>query len=119
MGAPGDSLRTLLTCCSSLEKVFLGALRGLTDRDIEPLLLCQNLQQLDLLGARSLTPDICLRFLLCCPQLRMIDLSFCDAISDTKVQEWRQLYPHVSIKRSFQAGGFDQIRGETINLYFP
>lgn len=102
MGAPGDSLRTFLTCCTSLEKVFLSALRGLTDRDIEPLLLCQQLQQLDILGARSLTSDICLRFLLCCPQLRMMDLSFCDAISDTKVQEWRQLYPHVSIKRSFQ-----------------
>ncbi|XP_057336309.1 F-box/LRR-repeat protein 4 [Microplitis mediator] len=102
MGAPGDSLRTFLTCCTSLEKVFLSALRGLTDRDIEPLLLCQRLQQLDILGARSLTSDICLRFLLCCPQLRMMDLSFCDAISDTKVQEWRQLYPHVSIKRSFQ-----------------
>ncbi|XP_074113577.1 F box and leucine-rich-repeat gene 4 [Cotesia typhae] len=102
MGAPGDSLRTFLTCCTSLEKVFLSALRGLTDRDIEPLLLCQKLQQLDILGARSLTSDICLRFLLCCPQLRMMDLSFCDAISDTKVQEWRQLYPHVSIKRSFQ-----------------
>lgn len=88
-----------------MEKVFLAALRGLNDRDIEPLLLCHNLEQLDLLGARSLTPDICLRILLCCPQLKMIDLSFCDGISDTKIQEWRKLYPHVSIKRSFQAGG--------------
>ncbi|XP_015113292.1 F-box/LRR-repeat protein 4 [Diachasma alloeum] len=104
MGAPGDSLRTFLTYCTSLEKVFLAALRGLTDRDIEPLLLCRQLRQLDLLGTRSLTPDICLRFLLCCPELKMMDLSFCDAISDTKVQEWRQLYPHVSIKRSFQGG---------------
>lgn len=117
MGAPGDSLRTFLTCCSSLEKVFLSALRGLTDRDIEPLLLCNRLEQLDLLGARSLTPEICLRFLLCCPQLRMMDLSFCDAISDTKVQEWRQLYPHVSIKRSFQAGRFDLVRGDSANFY--
>lgn len=107
MGAPGDSLRTFLTCCTSLEKVFLAAFRGLTDRDIEPLLLCHQLQQLDLLGARSLTPDICLRFLLCCPQLRMMDLSFCDAISDNKVQEWRQLYPHVSIKRSFQVSNLN------------
>ncbi|XP_015593223.1 F-box/LRR-repeat protein 4 [Cephus cinctus] len=109
MGAPGDSLRALLSSCRSLEKVFLAALRGLTDRDLEPLLSCQKLQQLDLLGARSLTPDICLRFLLCCPQLRMIDLSFCEAISDIKVQEWRQLYPHVSIKRSFQTSGFNFI----------
>lgn len=103
MGAPGDSLRTLLSSCQHLEKVFLAALRGLTDRDLEPLLLCQYLQQLDLLGARSLTPDICYGFLLCCPKLEMIDLSFCESISDSKIQEWRQQYPHVSIKRSFQA----------------
>ncbi|CAK9798352.1 F-box/LRR-repeat protein 4 [Anthophora plagiata] len=102
MGAPGDSLRTLLSSCRYLEKVFLAALRGLTDRDLEPLLLCQRLQQLDLLGARCLTPDICYGFLLFCPKLEMIDLSFCDGINDFIVQLWRQQYPHVSIKRSFQ-----------------
>ncbi|KOC67635.1 F-box/LRR-repeat protein 4 [Habropoda laboriosa] len=102
MGAPGDSLRTLLSSCRYLEKVFLAALRGLTDRDLEPLLLCQRLQQLDLLGARSLTPDICYGFLLFCPKLEMIDLSFCEGINDFIVQLWRQQYPHVSIKRSFQ-----------------
>ncbi|KAG7208510.1 hypothetical protein KM043_014733 [Ampulex compressa] len=100
IGAPGDSLRVLLSSCVYLEKVFLAALRGLTDRDLEPLLSCQRLRQLDLLGARSLTPDICYGFLLCCPKLEMLDLSFCDGISDIKIQEWRQLYPHVSIKQS-------------------
>lgn len=103
MGAPGDSLRALLFSCRYLEKVFLAALRGLTDRDLEPLLLCQRLQQLDLLGARSLTPDICYGFLLFCPKLEMIDLSFCEGINEFIVQEWRQQYPHVSFKRSFQA----------------
>ena len=103
MGIAGDSLRALLMSCQNLEKVFLTALRGLTDRDLEPLLLCQRLQQLDVMGARSLTHEIFLRFLLCCPHLKMMDLSFCDGISDVKVQEWRQLYPHVSIKKSFQA----------------
>lgn len=102
MGVPGDSLRALLSSCRYLEKVFLAAFRGLTDRDLEPLLLCSRLQQLDLLGARSLTPDICYGFLLFCPKLEMIDLSFCEGISDFIVQEWRQQYPHVSIKRSFQ-----------------
>lgn len=103
MGAPGDSLRTLLSACQSMEKVFLAALRGLTDRDLEPLLSCPNLRQLDLMGARSLTPDICYGFLLFCPKLEMIDLSFCEGISDVKIREWRQQYPRVSIKRSFQA----------------
>lgn len=102
IGALGDSLRILLSSCRNLEKVFLTSLRGLTDRDLEPLLLCHNLQQLDLLGARSLTPELCIS-LLCHLNLQMIDLSFCEGISDAKIFEWRQLYPHVSIKRSSQA----------------
>ncbi|OAD59843.1 F-box/LRR-repeat protein 4 [Eufriesea mexicana] len=109
IGAPGDSLRALLFSCRYLEKVFLAALRGLTDRDLEPLLLCQRLQQLDLLGARSLTPDICYGILLFCPKLEMIDLSFCEGINDLIVQEWHQQYPHVSIKRSFQVPSFNTI----------
>nr|XP_012134777.1 PREDICTED: F-box/LRR-repeat protein 4-like [Megachile rotundata] len=107
MGAPGDSLRALLFSCRYLEKVFLAALRGLTDRDLEPLFLCKRLQQLDLLGARSLTPEICYRFLLFCPRLEMIDLSFCEGINDFLIQEWRQQYPRVSIKRSFQVTNSD------------
>ncbi|XP_012256957.2 F-box/LRR-repeat protein 4 [Athalia rosae] len=103
IGAPGDSLRALASSCHDLEKVFLAALRGLVDRDLEPFLACPKLRQLDLLGARSLTPDICLRFLLCCTELEMIDLSFCEGINDLKIHEWQQLYPQVSIKRSFQA----------------
>ena len=109
MGAPGDSLRALLFSCRYLEKVFLAALRGLTDRDLEPLLLCQRLQQLDLLGARSLTPEICYGFLLFCPRLEMIDLSFCEGINDFIIQEWRQQYPRVSIKRSFQVTSSDML----------
>lgn len=77
-------------------------MRGLTDRDLEPLLSCSNLQQLDLLGARSLTPEFCIS-LLCYLRLHMIDLSFCEGISDAKILEWRKLYPQVSIKRSSQA----------------
>ncbi|XP_015183104.1 PREDICTED: F-box/LRR-repeat protein 4 [Polistes dominula] len=100
MGAPGDSLRELLSSCRYLEKVFLTALRGLTDRDLEPLLLCQRLQQLDLLGARSLTPEMCYGFLLWCPKLEMIDLSFCEGISDSQIQEWQRKYPHISFKRN-------------------
>lgn len=107
MGVPGDALRVFLNSCNDLEKVFLAALRGVTDRDLEPLLSCRKLQQLDLLGARSLTPEICLKFLLYCPELKMIDLSFCDGINESKVQEWSQLYPHVSFKRSFQASSLD------------
>ncbi|KAL7300445.1 hypothetical protein TKK_0006797 [Trichogramma kaykai] len=100
IGPLGDSLRVFLGSCKKLEKVFLTSFRGLTDRDLEPLLFCRNLQQLDLVGARFLSPEFCIK-LLCYLQLQMIDLSFCDGISDSKINEWRKLYPHVSIKRNF------------------
>ncbi|KAJ8669039.1 hypothetical protein QAD02_000298 [Eretmocerus hayati] len=101
VGALGDSLRVFLSSCKNLEKVFLTYMRNLTDRDLEPLFSCRRLKQLDLLGARTLSPDICVE-LLCRLQLEMIDLSFCDNISDMKILEWRRLYPHISIKRSSQ-----------------
>ncbi|XP_053971884.1 F-box/LRR-repeat protein 4 [Hylaeus volcanicus] len=108
LGAPGNSLRALLSSCRYLEKVFLAALRGLTDYDLEPLLYCPRLQQLDLMGARSLTPAIYYGCLLFCPKLEMIDLSFCEGISDF-IQGWRQQYPHVSIKRSCQVISSDML----------
>jgi len=101
IGPLGDSLRVLFSSCKKLEKVFLSAIRGLTDRDLAPLLLCCNLKQLDLLGSNSLSTEMCSSLLSCLP-LRMLDLSFCDGISDVKIREWRQIYPHVSIKRSSQ-----------------
>ncbi|XP_076240388.1 F box and leucine-rich-repeat gene 4 isoform X2 [Calliopsis andreniformis] len=102
MNAPGDSLRAFLFSCRCLEKVSLVALRGLTDSDVEPLVLSSQLQQLDLSGICSLTADICSVFLLFCTKLEMIDLSFCERISNDDIQEMRKKYPHVSIKKSFQ-----------------
>ncbi|CAB0038139.1 unnamed protein product [Trichogramma brassicae] len=101
IGPLGDSLRVFLGSCKKLEKVFLTSFRGLTDRDLEPLLFCRNLQQLDLVGARFLSPEFCIK-LLCYLQLQMIDLSFCDGISDSKINEWRKLYPHSSRRDGYE-----------------
>ncbi|KAK0175441.1 hypothetical protein PV327_009192 [Microctonus hyperodae] len=116
VGVACESLRIFLSKCCKLEKVFLGSLRGITDRDIEPLLRCEKLQQLDLLGAHSLTPNICCRFLVCCPELRMIDLSFCGLISTLRVQEWRQCFPYVSIKKSTQATDIGDFEFVEVNM---
>lgn len=101
IGVLGDSLKVFLTSCKNLEKVFLSAFQRLTDKDLKPLLYCKNLQQLDLVGARNLSPEFCSKLLSECKQLRMIDLSFCEAISDVVILEWRKVYTHVSIKRDF------------------
>ncbi|XP_012527515.2 F-box/LRR-repeat protein 4 [Monomorium pharaonis] len=95
----GDSFRRLLSSCQHLEKVCLVSFKGLTERDLRALTLCKNLKQLDLLGTLSLTSDICCAFFTNCPKLEMIDLSFCDNISDYMIQWWQQKYTHVAIKR--------------------
>ncbi|XP_075978453.1 F box and leucine-rich-repeat gene 4 isoform X2 [Anticarsia gemmatalis] len=91
-----------------LRKLFLGALRGVCDRDLRALLpRAPKLAQLDLLGVRAVTPDICDAILAECRELRLLDVSFCDQIQESQVLEWRQQYPHVSIKRSFQSANLN------------
>ncbi|EZA61152.1 hypothetical protein DMN91_005152 [Ooceraea biroi] len=89
------------TCCKHLEKIFLGSFRGVTERDLRHLTLCKELKQLDLLGSMSITPEVCQDILLSCEKLELIDLSFCEHISNVEVDEWRAQFPNVAIKRSF------------------
>ncbi|XP_050556325.1 F-box/LRR-repeat protein 4 isoform X1 [Spodoptera frugiperda] len=91
-----------------LRKLFLGALRGVCDRDLRSLIpRAPKLAQLDLLGVRAVTADICDSILAECKDLRLLDVSFCDQIQEAQVVEWREQYPHVSIKRSFQSANLN------------
>lgn len=100
---PGDCLSLLASSCPNLRKLFMVALRGILDKDLDPFITnCKRLEQVDLLGVRSISQEVCLRFLSHCTSLRLLDVSFCDHISEVDVQEWRLRFPHVSIKRSFQ-----------------
>ncbi|XP_045498556.1 F-box/LRR-repeat protein 4 [Colias croceus] len=101
-GGSGEWLAALSG--GELRKLFLGALRGVCDRDLRVLLpRATKLAQLDLLGVRAVSPDICADILAECRELRLLDVSFCDQIQEAQVLEWRRQYPHVSIKRSFQS----------------
>ncbi|KMQ90119.1 f-box lrr-repeat protein 4-like protein [Lasius niger] len=95
----GETLVKLFSSCQFLEKVFLAAFRGLTDRDLKGLTQCKHLKQLDLLGALSLTSDICYEMLLSCPKLELMDLSFCDNIDSFHIEMWQKEYPNVAFKR--------------------
>lgn len=58
--SPGESLLRLLKGCPNLKKLFLAAIRGLTDRDLESIAnLCPNLEQLDLLGVMGISTEKC------------------------------------------------------------
>lgn len=58
--SPGDSLKELIKGCPNLKKLFLAAIRGLTDRDLENIAnYCPNLEQLDLLGVMGISTEKC------------------------------------------------------------
>lgn len=56
----GESLKQLLKSCPKIKKLFLAAIRGLTDRDLEAIAnLCPDLEQLDLLGVMGISTEKC------------------------------------------------------------
>uniref|UniRef100_A0A8D8V7U4 F-box/LRR-repeat protein 4 n=1 Tax=Cacopsylla melanoneura TaxID=428564 RepID=A0A8D8V7U4_9HEMI len=65
---PGDCLSLLAASCPGLRKLFMVALRGILDKDLDPFIQnCRRLEQVDLLGVRSISQEVCLRFLSNCP----------------------------------------------------
>lgn len=97
--APTESLEKLLKSCPKLKKLFLTAVRGLTDRDLENIANhCPNLQQLDLMGIFGISTDSVEELLAKCKRLKLLDLSFCNQIDEIRIVLWRSIFD-VSIKR--------------------
>lgn len=98
---PGESLKSLLIGCPKLKKLFLAAIRGITDRDVENIAnLCPNLEQLDLMGVLGISTERCYEILQKCKKLKLLDLSFCDNIDENQIARWCSMFK-VDIKRSF------------------
>ncbi|TMW49956.1 hypothetical protein DOY81_004947 [Sarcophaga bullata] len=93
----GDSLKEFLTKCTKIKKLFLAAVRGLTDRDLEYIAnLCPNLEQLDLMGVLGISKEKYYEILQKCKTLQLMDLSFCD-VMDYEVAMWSRNFK-VNIK---------------------
>ena len=59
---PGDCFLSLAMGCPRLRKLFMGTLRGINDRDLYPFIYnCPNLEQIDLLGNRGITSEVCIK----------------------------------------------------------
>ncbi|EAT33396.1 AAEL014330-PA, partial [Aedes aegypti] len=99
--SPGESVRLLVKSCPRLRKLFLAAIRGLTDRDLEVIASNgENLEQLDLMGIMGISTEMCYRILCRCRKLKLLDLSFCDNLDNLQIALWRDCFD-VAIKRSF------------------
>uniref|UniRef100_H2ZME9 F-box domain-containing protein n=1 Tax=Ciona savignyi TaxID=51511 RepID=H2ZME9_CIOSA len=93
----------LAKSCRNLHKLFLTANRTVSDAEIRFLAEhCPKLRQLDILGTRQVSVAAIELLLLRCPDMQFLDLSFCFSFTVEVVNGLRTLYPHVSIKRSFQ-----------------
>ncbi|KAH8416365.1 hypothetical protein KR222_000736 [Zaprionus bogoriensis] len=99
----GDSLYQLLSNCPKLKKLFLSAVRGITERDLMHIAtLGKNLEQLDLMGILNITHERVYDILVHCTKLQLLDLSFCDNIMDRDfdvITDWSRLFK-VDIKSS-------------------
>lgn len=99
----GDSLYQLLSNCPKLKKLFLSAVRGITERDLAHIAtLGKNLEQLDLMGILNITHERVYDILVHCTKLQLLDLSFCDNIMDRDfdlITNWSRLF-NVDIKSS-------------------
>lgn len=61
-GEVSENLKALMQNCTKLRKLFLAAIRGINDRDLENIAkYCHNLEQLDLMGTLGISSDLCLR----------------------------------------------------------
>lgn len=98
---PGDSLTEIANGCKRLRRLILSEWRGISDQQLMPIILsCKELSQLDLMGIKNISAELCEKALFLLPKLRLLDISFCDGVRQDEVAIWRQQYPHITIQRS-------------------
>lgn len=97
-----ECISCLTSKCRKLKKLFLTALRSVSDDVINALANnCPDLEQVDVLGTGLIRPHSITRLLKECKKLRFLDVSFCSQLSKEFVEHLRSMYPDVSIKKSF------------------
>ncbi|KAL9967950.1 hypothetical protein ACROYT_G026265 [Oculina patagonica] len=100
--AVSECIVDLTSKCRKLKKLFLTALRSVSDDVINALAdNCPDMEQVDVLGTSLIQPDSITRLLKQCKNLKFLDVSFCSQISRELVRNLRSMYPKVSIKRSY------------------
>ncbi|XP_066245198.1 F-box/LRR-repeat protein 4 [Euwallacea similis] len=98
---PGDCLKEIAGGCKKLRRLILSEWRGVTDQQLMSIVLsCKELSQLDLIGIKNISSELCEKALFLLPKLRLLDISFCDGVRQHEVEIWRQQYPHITIQRS-------------------
>ncbi|KAF5302664.1 hypothetical protein FQA39_LY19055 [Lamprigera yunnana] len=99
LNEPGNCLERISHGCKDLTRLIISGWRGITERHLLPIIQsCRHLSQLDLLGVKNVSRDICDRILKSLPKLKLLDISFCDLIRMEEVALWEEQYPYVVIQ---------------------
>ncbi|XP_011698572.1 PREDICTED: F-box/LRR-repeat protein 13-like [Wasmannia auropunctata] len=88
----------LFSSCQYLEKIDLSYFKPFNDRVLETLTSCKNLKILNLQCQHFMTPDICSQLFIKCPKLYEIDLSYCDRISESFIDQWNEMHNVIMYK---------------------
>lgn len=84
---PGDCLTHIAQGCPNLTRLIVSGWRGLGDHQLLPIVRnCQKMRQLDLLGTKNITGDICDRALRTFQDLKLLDVSFSDGVNLRQVR---------------------------------
>jgi len=103
LGIQGTSgaMAHLVECCPDIQRLYLTAHRQTGDREVKAISGLKKLQQLDILGNRNVSLATLQDLMKSIGSLRLLDISFCDQLGDSNVNQLRKDYPNVDIKWSF------------------
>lgn len=93
-------LEKLASGCKGLKRLILSAWRGLVDTMLYPLIEhCIRLEQLDLLSITGISSQFIETALNRLPNLKLLEISYCDSIPVEMVGQWKLAYPNVIIQK--------------------
>ncbi|KAL3272525.1 hypothetical protein HHI36_014001 [Cryptolaemus montrouzieri] len=97
---PENAIEKIALGCKRLKRLILSGWRPLVDAMLLPLIEnCKQLEQLDLLSIKGISKEFVEKTLNELPNLRLLELSFCDSIPVEKIEQWRISFPHIKIQR--------------------
>lgn len=68
-------------------RLIISRWRGVTDHSLRSIIQnCKNLSQLDLVGIKNITGDVCEKALVYLKDLELLEVSFCDGIRNEQVR---------------------------------
>ncbi|GIY51607.1 hypothetical protein CEXT_628541 [Caerostris extrusa] len=94
-------IRQLVTHCPKLKKLFLTAVRTITNSELDAIAMnCPEMEQLDILGTSEYNVASVKNLLECCKNMKLLDISYSASEVKMSVSTLQTTFPSVKIKCS-------------------